>query len=108
MSEALDACLRTARALSRRISTAELNEELAAAVAAHGPPAHQGRLVKLYYATQADRTPPFIVISANRGRCLDTAYERYLLRRFRKRWDLRGVPVRLVVRGRQRGEAPGS
>ncbi|MCX4244576.1 ribosome biogenesis GTPase Der [Paraliomyxa miuraensis] len=104
LSEVLDACLRTARALSRRITTAELNEELARAVAEHAPPAHRGQLVKLYFATQADRTPPFIVVSANRGRCLDVAYERYLVRRFRKRWDLRGVPVRLVVRGRGRGE----
>ena len=29
--------------------------------------------------------------------------ERYLLRRFRTRWNLRGVPVRLVVRGRGKG-----
>ncbi len=102
MGETLEACLRTARALSRRIGTPELNDELARAVADHSPPAHQGRLIKLYYATQADRTPPFIVVSANRVRCLDVAYERYLVRRFRKRWDLRGVPVRLVVRGRER------
>jgi GTP-binding protein len=105
LSEVLDACLRTAAALSRRIPTAELNEELARAVAEHAPPAHQGRLVRLYFATQVDRTPPFLVVSANRERCLDPAYERYLVRRFRKRWDLRGVPVRLVVRGRgQEGE----
>jgi GTP-binding protein len=102
MTEVLDACLRTARALSRRISTAELNEELARAVTEHSPPAHQGHIVRLYFATQADRTPPFIVVAANRGRCLDPAYERYLVRRFRKRWDLRGVPVRMVVRGRDR------
>jgi GTPase len=102
LPEVLDACLRTARALSRRIATSELNEELARAVAEHSPPAHQGRIVRLYFATQADRTPPFIVVSANRERCLDPAYERYLVRRFRKRWELRGVPVRLVVRGRDR------
>ncbi len=106
MGEALDACLRTATALGRRITTSELNEELAAAVSAHHPPAHQGKLVKLYFATQADRSPPFIVVSANRSRCLDVAYERYLVRRFRKRWDLRGIPVRLVVRGRQREDKP--
>jgi GTP-binding protein len=102
MTEVLDACLRTARALSRRIPTAELNDELIRAVADHSPPAHGGRLVRLYFATQADRTPPFLVISANRSRCLDPAYERYLVRRFRKRWELRGVPVRMVVRGKDR------
>ena len=102
MAEVLDACLRTARALSRRIPTAELNDELASAVSEHSPPAHGGRLVRLYFATQADRTPPFLVIAANRSRCLDTSYERYLVRRFRKRWELRGVPVRMVIRGRDR------
>lgn len=101
----LDACLQTSRALGRRITTAELNEELARAVADHHPPAHRGKLVKLYFATQADRSPPFFVVSANRGRCLDVAYERYLVRRFRRRWNLRGVPVRLVVRGRDRDDS---
>ncbi|MEM7159238.1 MAG: ribosome biogenesis GTPase Der [Myxococcota bacterium] len=103
LGEILDACVKTARALSLRISTSDLNEELARAVADHHPPAHRGTLVKLYFATQADRSPPFIVISANRGRCLDVSYERYLVRRFRRRWNLRGVPMRLVVRGRSRG-----
>jgi GTPase len=107
MTEVLDACLRTAAALDRRIPTAELNEELGRAVAEHSPPAHQGRIVRLYFATQADRSPPFLVVSANRERCLDPAYERYLVRRFRKRWALRGVPVRLVVRGRGREDDAG-
>ncbi len=99
----LQAAVKTAVALKRRIPTAALNQELEAAVAAHSPPMHRNRNVRLYYATQAESEPPLIVISANQGRCLAPAYERYLLRRFRKRWDLRGVPVRLVVRGRGRG-----
>lgn len=106
IGEILDACLQTASALSRRITTSELNEELARAVADHHPAAHRGSLVKLYFATQADRSPPFIVISANRSRCLDVSYERYLMRRFRRRWNLRGIPVRLVVRGRTREDEP--
>lgn len=102
LAEAIEAALQTARALDRRIPTPDLNEELARAVADHNPPMHQGHGVRLYFATQADRSPPFIVVSANRGRCLSPQYERYLVRRFRKRWELRGVPVRLVVRGRGR------
>lgn len=104
INEILDACVRTARALAARIPTSDLNDELAKAVADHHPPAHQGKLVRLYFATQADRSPPFFVISANRSRCLDPAYERYLMRRIRTRWHLRGIPLRLVIRGRQRGE----
>lgn len=102
LHEILDAAKRTAQGLQRRISTSDLNEELRAAVADHSPPTHRGRPVRLYFATQADREPPFIVISANQGRCLAPAYERYLMRRFRTRWDLRGIPVRMVVRARGR------
>ncbi|MBL4686159.1 MAG: ribosome biogenesis GTPase Der [Nannocystaceae bacterium] len=103
LPEAIEGALKTARSLSRRIRTSDLNEELAKAVVDHSPPMHQGHGVRLYFATQVDRSPPFIVVSANRGRCLSPQYERYLIRRIRKRWDLRGVPVRIVVRGRGRG-----
>jgi GTP-binding protein len=99
----LEGCMRTARALARRASTSELNEELAAAVAEHSPPLHHGRPVKLFFATQAESEPPLLVVSASAGRCLEAAYERYLLRRFRRRFDLWGIPIRLVVRGRGKG-----
>ncbi|MBK6916849.1 MAG: ribosome biogenesis GTPase Der [Deltaproteobacteria bacterium] len=99
----MKAVRRTAKALSRRISTSDLNDELQRAVAELSPPAHRGNLVRLYFATQAGVEPPLFAISANRGRSLPPAYERYLLRRFRKRWDLHGVPLRIVVRGRGRG-----
>ncbi|RMG99039.1 MAG: ribosome biogenesis GTPase Der [Deltaproteobacteria bacterium] len=98
----LEACQITYGALCRRVRTADLNRELEAAVAAMTPPSHRNRRVKLLYATQADTKPPLVVVTANMGRCLSPAYERYLLRRFRKRWNLWGVPVRLVVRARDR------
>jgi GTPase len=97
------ACRSTARALSKRIPTPDLNDELERAVAELSPPAHHGTIVRLYYATQAGTEPPLFAISSNRGRSLTPAYERYLLRRFRQRWDLRGVPIRIVVRGRGKG-----
>jgi GTP-binding protein len=89
--------------LQKRIPTAALNEELQVAVSEHSPPMWRAKPVKLYFATQADSEPPLIVISANHGRCLAPEYERYLIRRIRRRWHLRGIPVRLVVRGRGRG-----
>jgi GTP-binding protein len=54
--------------------------------------------------TQPDTGPPFFMISANQGRCLAEAYEKYLMRRIRTRWGLRGVPIRLVVRAKNRGK----
>ncbi|PRP90807.1 GTPase Der [Enhygromyxa salina] len=103
LDELLDASVRTAAALQKRIPTAALNQELQAAVADHSPPMWRAKPVRLYFATQADSEPPLIVISANHGRCLGPDYERYLIRRIRTRWHLRGIPVRLVVRGRGRG-----
>ena len=103
LDELLEGCLHTARALGRRIPTADLNAELKAAVAEHSPPMFGPKPVKLLFATQAESDPPLIVISANHGRCLTPAYERYLLRRIRTRWNLRGIPVRLVVRARGKG-----
>ena len=100
LEQILDACKKTAAALSRRVPTSELNAELQAAVANHSPPLYRGRPVKLYFMTQADTAPPLFMISANQGRCLSETYERYLMRRIRDRWDLHGVPVRLVVRAR--------
>jgi len=105
LGDVLDACRQTAAALKRRITTSDLNEELRAAMAEHSPPTHKGKPVRLYFVTQADSEPPFFMISANAGRCLGEAYERYLVRRFRSRWNLRGVPVRLVVRARGRSGA---
>jgi len=102
LGELMEACLQTARALGKHIPTADLNAELAAAVAEHSPPMFGPKPVKLLFATQAESDPPLIVISANHGRCLPASYERYLLRRFRTRWNLRGIPVRLVVRARGR------
>jgi len=103
LDEVMLAAKRTARALAKRITTSDLNDELGRAVAELSPPAHRGHLVRLYFATQAGTEPPLIVVSANRGRSLTPAYERYLVRRFRTRWNLRGVPIRIVVRGRGRG-----
>ncbi len=105
LDELLDACVGTSKALQKRIPTAALNEELQAAVADHSPPMWRAKPVRLYFATQAESEPPLIVISANHGRCLAPSYERYLLGRIRTRWHLRGVPVRIVVRGRGRGNS---
>lgn len=103
MEAMLEACKRTAGSLHKRIKTSDLNEELRAAVEHNPPPLSRGRPVKLLFITQADRTPPLFVISANHGRALAEAYEKYLLRRFRAKWSLRGIPIRVVVRARGRG-----
>ena len=86
-----------------RVPTAALNRWLAEATEKHPPPAVAGRRIKLRYATQAKARPPTFVIFCSRPDDLPSSYERYLAHDLRERFDLVGVPVRLVMR---KGENP--
>ena len=102
----VDTAQRLFRQSRDRVPTARLNEVLRAAVDAHQPPAdRRGRPVRLYYATQAEVAPPTIVISASGPRSVSDAYRRYLLGVFRRELPFREVPIRLLVRGRNRDTA---
>lgn len=98
LRELMDAALRARTAAAADLPTAELTRVLEKAVAAHAPPAVQGRRVKLRYAHQGGRFPPRIVIHGNRTERLNAEYKRYLMRRFREAFDLFGTPVELLFR----------
>ncbi|MEO1582779.1 MAG: ribosome biogenesis GTPase Der [Pseudomonadota bacterium] len=85
-------------AACRTLPTAELTDSLEAAVTAHPPPMTRGRRPRLRYAHQGGRNPPVIVIHGNQAERLAAAYRRYLIGHFRKRFDLRGTPVRLQLK----------
>lgn len=91
--------VRTAHAAAGAdLPTPALNRVLAAAVAAHAPPAVHGRRIKLRYAHQGGRHPPRIVIHGNQTGQLSPAYRRYLSGCFRKAFKLEGTPVELVFK----------
>jgi GTP-binding protein len=95
-----------AAAHRRRIGTGVLNRVLQDAVAAHPPPADAaGRRLRLYYATQPASRPPTVVLFVNEPSRMPEAYRRHLERVMRTRFDLTGVPLRLVLR--RRGGEPG-
>ncbi len=95
VGDVLPATERAYRAATRDMSTTELTRELEDAVAAHAPPMVRGRRIRLRYAHQGGRNPPVIVIHGNQTDRLPDAYRRYLINRFRKKFRLRGTPVRL-------------
>ena len=82
-----------------RIPTARLNTWLAGEVAAHPPPAPGGRRIKLRYMTQAKTRPPGFVVFASIPEALPAAYRRFLVNGLRRDFGLKGVPIRLHVRG---------
>jgi len=82
------------------VPTGELNRLLEEWIAAHQPPVVDGRPWKLRYATQVSPSPPTFMLFANRALPIAHTYRRYLENRLRERFDLGGVPVRLVIRRR--------
>ncbi len=80
------------------LSTPDLSRALEQAVAAHAPPAVQGRRIKLRYAHQGGRNPPRIVIHGTQTEKVSSEYKRYLERRFRKAFSLTGTPIQLVFK----------
>ena len=95
VGDVLPATERAYKAATRDMSTTELTRELEDAQTAHAPPLVRGRRIKLRYAHQGGRNPPVIVIHGNQTARLPDAYRRYLVNRYRKRFRLRGTPVRL-------------
>lgn len=103
VGELLDAVAQVRRAAEADLGTAELTRELSEAVTAHPPPLVRGRRIKLRYAHQGGRRPPLIVIHGNQIGAVPEAYRRYLVNRFRTRFELQGTPVKIEFRS---GENP--
>jgi GTP-binding protein len=86
---------------NRRISTARLNDWLAAVTEAHPPPQVAGRRIRLRYMTQAKARPPTFILFSTRADKVPESYLRYLANGLREDFDLWGVPLRFNVRKRE-------
>ncbi len=98
LDKLMSAVLDTHETWNRRLTTPELNRWLGAAVDAHPPPLVKGRRIKLRYMTQTKTRPPTFQLFGNQLDVLPEPYLRYLVNSMRERFDLPGVPVRVVVR----------
>jgi len=84
-----------------RVSTAQLNKQLRAAIEHNPPPSYQNRHPKIYYATQAAVQPPTVVLFCSDPKAIAPQYQRYLLRTFRDALDFGEVPIKLYLRRRE-------
>ena len=80
------------------MSTPVLTRILKEAITSHQPPLVRGRRIKLKYAHQGGRNPPTVVIHGVQTDSLPSAYKRYLMNYFRDQLELKGTPVRLVLK----------
>jgi GTPase len=100
--DVLPTALRVAAERLRRIPTGELNRLLREGLTAHPPPAHRGRPLKFFYATQVGVAPPFFVMFVNDADLVHFSYARYLENRLRVAYPFEGTPIKLEFRTRKR------
>lgn len=86
----------------RRISTSVINDVIIDATNITPPPTHNGKQLKIYYASQVSEAPPTFILFVNDPQLLHFSYQRYLENRFREAFDFEGTPIRFIVR--KRGE----
>jgi GTPase len=81
-----------------RVKTSGLNDWLAEALARHAPPAISGKRIKIRYIAQTKTRPPTFVAQCTRAQDLPVAYQRYLINGIREAFDIKAVPIRLILR----------
>jgi GTP-binding protein len=86
------------RAWNTRVPTAALNRFLETALLRHAPPAVRGRRVRIRYMTQTKTRPPTFALFGNQLDHLPEDYQRYLTNGLREAFDLKGTPIRLMMR----------
>jgi GTP-binding protein len=105
VSRVLPAVLEVFQEYNQRITTGTVNQMLEQALAHHEPPYVGTRRLKFYYATQTAVRPPTFVLFCNYPGSVHFSYERYLSNHFRETLGLKKTPIRLIFRGRRRGDA---
>jgi GTPase len=84
---------------SRRIPTAEVNEFMRGVFAAH-PLTEKGKVLKVFYATQASTHPPTFVIFVNDPEMVHFSYKRHIENQVRRQFGFEGTGIKLIFRGR--------
>ena len=89
-----------------RITTHKLNDVVKQVLTERRPSTPSGRKARVYYATQTDVAPPTIVLFVNNPQYLNETYQRFMINRFRELLPYGEVPIKLVIRERQRQGRP--
>ena len=94
----MDTLLETYGTWTKRISTSKMNRWLAARESQNPAPLVSGRSNRLKYMTQINIRPPTFALWVARAGELPDTYKRYIVNALRADFDLKGVPVRLLIR----------
>lgn len=83
-------------------STNMINNILRKAVETHNPALHKGKRLKFYYTTQVGIKPPTFIIFVNYPKGVHFSYHRFLANQFSAGLGLDKIPVKIILKERQR------
>ena len=83
-----------------RVQTGVLNEIITEAAVMQQPPQDKGKMLKIYYATQAGVKPPTFVLFVNYKYLMHFSYQRYIENQIRETFGFRGTPLKFIIRER--------
>lgn len=86
----------------KRIGTGELNGFIGRVVAGQAPPRKGSKVLKVFYATQAEVEPPTFVFFVNDASLVHFSYQRYLENRLRENYGFEGTPIKMVFKNREK------
>ena len=84
-----------------RIKTNVLNEVIMDAQLANPAKTHNGKRLKIYYASQVETAPCIIALFFNDPELMHFSYQRYIENKVREAFGFEGVPITIVARKKE-------
>ena len=104
VQKALDLAANLFKQANTRMGTGELNRVVKQIFEERTPSTPRGQRVRVYYVTQADVSPPTIILFVNDPRLVSESYQRFMVNRFRELLPYAEVPIKLQFRGKVKGQ----
>ena len=82
-----------------------MNRVLRDAIAKYTAPVTGHKRARFFYATQISDRPFSVIVFVNDPRLVAKNYRKYLESYFRKAYEIRSAPVRILLQARPRGDA---
>ncbi|MBL0928409.1 MAG: 50S ribosome-binding GTPase [Phycisphaerales bacterium] len=102
LKETVDVAFDLFRQASLRVTTGKLNDVVRGILQKRGPSSKLGTKAKVLYVSQVKTQPPTIVMVVNKPELFEGEYTRYMLNRFHEELPFTEIPIRLIIRERNR------
>lgn len=83
----------------KRVQTSELNQFVESVIRKNPPSNKEGKLIKIYYATQIESAPPKFMFFVNQPSLISQNYQRYLENNIRDHFpEFYGIPIKVFFK----------